>query len=164
MKRLITTPILITLMLIVISFAAKAQETAAKRYVPEPYVPSSPELYKTIVKMDSLYFDTYNHSKLAEMDSLTAEDIEFYHDRGGLMTSKKELLEAMQKNIFGKVTRTLAPGSIEVYEIKGFGAVEIGYHKFFNKLDPGPGHFSKFIIIWRLKDGKWQITRVISLH
>lgn len=164
MKRFIKTSIAIAALLIAFSFTASAQEATAKRYVPEPYVPADHELYKTIAKMDSLYFDTYNHSKLAEMDSLTAEDIEFYHDRTGLMTSKKDLLDAMQKNIFGKVTRTLAPGSLEVYEIKGFGAVEMGYHKFFNNQDPGPGHFSKFVIIWRLKGNKWQITRVISLH
>ena len=66
------------------------------------------------------------------MDSLTADDIEFYHDRGGLETSKKNLVESIHKNICGKVTRTLAPNSIEVYEIMGYGAVEFGYHSFKN--------------------------------
>lgn len=98
------------------------------------------------------------------MDSLTAEDIEFYHDRGGLTTSKKELLTSIQKNIFGKVTRKLTNGSIEVYGIPGYGAVEFGYHSFVNIAEPGESHPSKFVILWRLKDKKWQLTKVISLH
>lgn len=137
---------------------------AGKRYLPDPYIPASAELYHTIVKMDSIYFDTYNHCKIEKMDSLTAEDIEFYHDRGGFSHSKKELLASIQKNICGKVTRILTPGSIEVYEVPGYGAVQFGYHSFRNISESGESHPSKFVTLWRLKDGRWQITRVISLH
>ncbi|MDB5022052.1 MAG: hypothetical protein JWQ28_3179 [Pedobacter sp.] len=142
----------------------RAVENGNKRYKPEPYVPSSEPLYETIVKLDSIYFDTYNTCKIDKMDSLTAEDLEFYHDRGGLMTSKKEYLESIKKNICGKVTRKLAKGSIEVYEIPGFGAVEEGYHSFHNLVENSESHFSKFIIIWKLKENKWQVARVVSLH
>jgi len=69
------------------------------RYIPKPYNPSSEPLYQTIVKLDKLYFDTYNHCKLDKMAERTAEDIEFYHDRGGLTTSKKELIESIQKHL-----------------------------------------------------------------
>ena len=134
------------------------------RYIPKPYDPASEPLYQTIVKLDSLYFDTYNHCKLGKMAELTAEDIEFYHDRGGLTTSKKELIESIQKNICGKVTRNLTPGSIEVYAIPNYGAVEIGYHTFTNKAEPGQSQPSKFMIFWRLKDSLWQVHRVLSLH
>jgi hypothetical protein len=141
-----------------------SQTQAQVRYVPQPYVPASPTLYQTIVRLDSLYFDTYNHCNIAKMDSLTADDIEFYHDRGGLSTSKKDLLAAIQQNICGKVTRILAKGSIEAYEIPGYGAVEFGYHSFHNIAEPGESKPSKFVALWRLKDGRWQIARVISLH
>jgi hypothetical protein len=133
-------------------------------YNPPPYNPASQPLYQTIVRMDSLYFDTYNHSKAALMDSLTADNVEFYHDRGGLMTSKQELLQSIQKNIFGKVQRILTPGSIEVYEIPGYGAIEFGYHSFRNLVEHSESHPAKFVIIWRLAGGKWQMTRVVSLH
>lgn len=134
------------------------------RYVPEAYAPASPALHKTIVRLDSIYFDTYNNCKIAKMDSLTADDIEFYHDRGGFSHNKKELLASIQKNICGKVTRIITPGSIEVYEIPGYGAVQFGYHSFRNINEPGESHPSKFVTLWRLKDGYWQIARVISLH
>lgn len=134
------------------------------RYIPDPYVPASEELHKTISQLDSIFFATYNYCKLREMDSLTAEDVEFYHDRGGFTSSKKELMASIEKNICGKVTRTLTPGSLEVYEIPGYGAVEFGYHSFRNIHEPGESHPSKFVIIWRLKDDGWQMARVISLH
>jgi hypothetical protein len=149
---------------VMISAKAWSQSAAQSTYAPPPYIPASAKLYQTVVKLDSLYFDTYNNCNLAKMDSLTAEDIEFYHDRAGLTTSKKELIAAIHKNICGKVTRILTKGSIEAYEIPGFGAIEFGYHSFRNIAEPGESHPSKFVIMWRLKNDKWQIARVISLH
>jgi hypothetical protein len=148
------------------STVAKTHSGAANtpRYSPPPYQPASQPLYQTIVRMDSLYFDTYNHSKAAMMDSLTADNIEFYHDQGGLITSRQELLQSIQKNIFGKVQRVLTPGSIEVYEIPGYGAIEFGYHSFRNLVEHSESQPAKFVIIWHLTEGKWQIARVVSLH
>ncbi|AWG25896.1 nuclear transport factor 2 family protein [Flavobacterium kingsejongi] len=134
------------------------------RYVPDAYVPASEALYNTVVELDSLYFDTYNNCKMDKMAALTADDIEFYHDGGGLTTSKKDLIASIQKNICGKVTRILSPNSIEVYEIPGYGAVEVGYHSFRNSSEPGESHPSKFITLWRFKDKQWQMARVVSLH
>jgi hypothetical protein len=94
-----------------------------------------------------------------------ADSIEFYHDKGGLMTSKQAILDAIKKNICGKVTRVLVPGSIEVYPIANFGAVEIGLHKFINHAEgDSESKPDKFIVVWRHRDDQWQITRVISLH
>ena len=75
-------------------------------------------------------------------------------------------MEAVKKNICGKVTRELLQGSIEVYEIKGYGAVQIGFHGFHNnqEKETGPTHFSKFIQLWRFDNNSWKLTRVISLH
>jgi len=142
---------------------AKAQ-TKSDRYQPKPYAPSAHELYKTIVELDSVYFNTYNTCNIPKMDSLTANDLEFYHDRGGFSASKKDYLASIQKNICGKVTRILTKNSIEVYEIAGFGAVEFGYHSFKNIAEPGQSEPSKFMVIWRYDKGKWQISRVVSLH
>lgn len=122
-------------------------------------------LYATIVKMDSIYFTAYNNCDMEKQAELYAEDLEFYHDRGGLSTSKKDILESIEKNICGKVTRELVPGSIEVHGINGFGAVEIGMHKFHNNQEPDAiSKASKFITIWKQVGSNWKISRVISLH
>jgi hypothetical protein len=152
------TTLLLSCGIILFASTLRAQDTYQ-------YVPSSKELYDTIVHMDSVYFTAYNTCDMDKQAAIYADSIEFYHDKGGLMTSKKDILAAIKENICGKVTRVLVKGSIEVYPIAGFGAVEIGLHKFINHAESeSPSKPDKFIVIWRLKNDKWQITRVISLH
>jgi len=141
-----------------------ASKTNAQAEIP-PYKPSSPELYAEIVRMDSTWEDSYNHCKMDVQEQLISEDLEFYHDRSGLLTSKTKLIEALKNNICGKVTRELLKGSIEVYPIQNYGAVEMGYHRFHNINDSGQdSHYARFVHIWKKENGTWKITRVISLH
>jgi hypothetical protein len=138
--------------------------TKAQGQVPV-YKPSSPELYSEIVRMDSIWDDSYNHCKIAVQEQIISEDLEFYHDESGLLTSKTKLIAALKNNICGKVTRELLKGSIEVYPIKDYGAVEMGYHRFHSINDTDQNsHFARFVHIWKKANGFWKITRVISLH
>ena len=122
-------------------------------------------LYQTVINLDRDFFNAYNTCDIEKQASFYSDSIEFYHDKGGLTNSKQEILNATRKNICGKVTRELVKGSIEVSPVPGYGAVEIGMHMFHNKQEKDQvPHPSKFVIIWRNKDGKWSITRVISLH
>ncbi len=123
------------------------------------------ELYKTILELDKTYFTAYNECDMETQEAFYDEDLEFYHDKGGLATDKVALLESIKKNICGKVTRTLVEESLEVHAIPGFGAVQIGLHSFFNKEEPNAeSKPSKFIAIWKNTDNNWQMHRVISLH
>jgi hypothetical protein len=130
------------------------------------YTPDSKKLYNSIVHMDSVLFGAYNTCDLPTMAGCFSEDIEFYHDKGGLMTNKDSIMAATKKNICGKVTRVLIAGSIEVYPIAGYGAIEMGQHYFINNQEPKPDHPSvgKFVHAWKNEGGKWRLTRVISLH
>jgi hypothetical protein len=132
---------------------------------PEVYKPDSQELYDAIVLQDSIFFTAYNNCDMDKQTAYFDDSLEFYHDKGGLSTSKQGVLDAIKKNICGKVTRELVKGSIEVYPIKDYGAVEMGLHKFHNKEEPNSiPHASKFILLWQNKNGVWKIKRVISLH
>jgi hypothetical protein len=98
-------------------------------------------------------------------ESVISQDLEFYHDRGGLSTSKSEMIKSLKNNICGKVTRELLEGSIEVYPIPNYGAVQMGAHRFYNKeKNSGPSPYAKFVQIWDQENGMWKLTRVISLH
>jgi hypothetical protein len=96
------------------------------------YKPDDKKLYDTIVKLDSDFFGLYNtcDKNLEKYGAFYSENIEFYHDQGGFTTSKNDIIEVTKKNVCGKVTRELVKGSIEVYPIKKYGAIEIGFHKF----------------------------------
>jgi len=129
------------------------------------YKPIDIELYNTIVEMDHQFFNAYNNCDLKTQSAMLSENIEFFHDKTGLSTSKKQIMEAIKNNICGKVTRELVKGSIEVYPIKDYGAVQIGFHKFYNNQEPDAiSKASKFIGVWKNENGNWQMTKIISLH
>ncbi len=126
--------------------------------------PARDPLFQTIQSLDTQLFDAYNHCDLEKFGSLLADDLEFYHDVGGLSRSRQTAVEGVKNNICGKVTRELVPGTLEVYPIANYGAVEIGVHRFHH---PGqenvkPVGEAKFIHLWQNKDGAWKLTRVIS--
>jgi ketosteroid isomerase-like protein len=157
---------IIHLLAIVLLLSACSSKNDNKPEMMNNYVPDDQELYNTIVAMDSVYFEAYNTCDLDKQASIYSDNIEFYHDKGGLMTSKQDLLDAIEQNICGKVTRELVKGSIEVYPIKDYGAVEIGLHKFHNNMEEEktPSNIGKFIIIWQHINDDWKISRVVSLH
>lgn len=128
-------------------------------------LPTTDPLYKTIAALDSIYFTAYNKCDLKTQAALYSDTLEFYHDRGGLDTSKRNVIASIEKYICNKVTRELVKGSIEVHRIPGFGAIEIGLHMFHNKLEPdAKPHPSQFIMFWQQRGNEWKITKVVSLH
>lgn len=142
-----------------------AQKSISKEVVYQ-YFPDDLELYNAIVSMDSSFFQAYNNCDLDKQAAIYSDDIEFYHDKGGIMTVKQEILDSTKKHVCGKVTRELVEGSIEIYPIKDFGAIEIGLHKFHNNTEKEGtvSHASKFIIFWKNDNTNWTITKVVSLH
>jgi hypothetical protein len=155
----------IALLLIVL-----ASCTSSKQFtypITKNYQPDDKQLYQEIVSLDSSFFGSYNtcNKNLEEYASYFSENIEFYHDNGGLMTSKPDLIDATKKNICGKVTRELIKGSIEVYPIKNFGAIEMGLHQFHNSSEPdAKPKVGRFTVIWKKENNTYKIVRVISLH
>lgn len=152
-----------SLLLAVVFFACSP--TAKTAFKPVPYPEGSKSLYDTIVQMDSALFHAYNTCDLVKYAAFFSEKLEFYHDRGGLDTSKANSIEGVRKYVCGKVTRHLLKGSIEVSPIPNFGAVEIGVHGFANNQEPNAKmHYARFAIIWKREKENWVVTRVISLH
>jgi hypothetical protein len=125
-------------------------------------IKSQEELTKAVTTLDKELFDAYNNCDLAKLGTLVVDDLEFYHDKTGLAVGKQVFLDAIKNNICGKVTRKLVDGSLEVYPLKGYGAVEIGVHRFYHPGIPGNVGEAKFIHLWQYKDGAWKVSRVIS--
>jgi hypothetical protein len=126
------------------------------------YAQSDP-LFKTVEDLDSKLFDAYNHCDLATLGAMVADDLEFYHDKTGLSVGKDPFIDAIKQNICGKVERSLVPGSLEVYPLNGYGAVEIGVHRFSHPGHPEDGlGEAKFVTLWQNKNGSWKVTRAIS--
>ena len=68
--------------------------------------------------------------------------------------------------MFGNVpdiTRTLVEGTLEIYPIKDYGAIELGVHRFCHTENGKEecGSF-KFVHVWRKSGDTWRVSRVIS--
>jgi hypothetical protein len=121
-------------------------------------------LYAQIAHMDSVVFNAFNNRDTTTFKKLFTEDLEFYHDKGGL-TGYDQTISSMRstaKNNNG-LRRDLVAGSLEVYPIPNYGAMEIGSHTFCHqengKQDCGT---FKFVHIWKRVGNEWKITRVVS--
>lgn len=123
------------------------------------------ELDKAITELDRQLFAAYNHCDLKKFDSLLADDVEFYHDQGGVTLGHAALTESVKNNICtGDTQRVLVPGTLKIYYMKGYGAIEMGVHRFVHpktEATNGTGEAS-FVHLWRCKDGVWKITRALS--
>jgi hypothetical protein len=121
-------------------------------------------LYKEIEHMDSVMFNAFNSRDLETFKTLFTEDLEFYHDRGGL-TGYDHTIDFLKttKEANSELKRELVKGSLQVYPIPGYGAMEIGSHTFCHpengKIDCGT---FKFVHVWKKVGSSWKISRVIS--
>lgn len=127
-------------------------------------LPESENLYNEIAHMDSVLFNAFNSRDLEKLKTLFTDDLEFYHDIGGL-TNYAQNMESF-KNLAAQnndLKRELISGSLEVYPVKEYGAMQIGVHRFCHtengKLDCGT---FKFVHIWRKVNSEWKISRVVS--
>jgi ketosteroid isomerase-like protein len=129
-----------------------------------PPSPAPPDdLFRTIASLDRGLFDSYNGCDLEKFKTFFTDDVEFYHDQGGLTVGAQTVAEQVEKSICGKARRELVAGTLQVYPMHGYGAVEIGVHRFYQpKKGSEPTGEAKFIHLWQKKDGVWKITRVIS--
>lgn len=131
---------------------------------PKNYIPASAALYAEIAHMDSVLFNAFNNRDTAVFKTLFTTDLEFYHDIGGL-TGYEHTIQSLRNTAASKndLRRNLIPGSLKVYPVKDYGAIQVGMHRFCHTENGKPdcGTF-KFVHIWKKKDGEWKISRVVS--
>ena len=147
---------LLTVLLSVISVNAQAKA--------EP----SNDLTAQIAAFDTALFEAYNKCDIDKIGTFFVNDLEFYHEKGGVTLTRDALLSGMKKNLCGnenRVRRELIKGSMFVSPINNYGAVQTGEHRFYltqnwqkEKID-GIG---KFVMLWRKDGDQWKISRVIS--
>lgn len=123
-------------------------------------------LTQTITQLDSEVFDAFNRcadpAQLQRHASFFSESVEFYHDNGGVTWNRADMLANTKKHACGNYTREVIPGSIVVYPIKDFGAIELGSHRFCQTASRECEGLADFTIVWQQTDAGWKITRVLS--
>lgn len=122
---------------------------------------------------DDAYWAAYNRCDIAALHGMNADDLEFYHDLGGVMHGKAQFDTAMSKNICGnpavKVRREAIPGTVQVFPMMDngalYGAVIEGQHRFYNVVAGSPDVLTgqaRFASMLLYKDGAWKLARALS--
>ncbi len=117
-----------------------------------------------IARVDSLLFAAFNAGDLKRLKTFFAPDLEFYQDNEGLENyaqTMKDFQEMLHQP--SKIRRELVPGSLEVYPIKNYGAIEVGSHRFCHEENGRTecGTF-KFLHVWRKTGKTWRLSRIVS--
>jgi len=125
---------------------------------------TSGELFESIARMDSLVFDAFNAHDLERLMALFTDDLEFYDDGSGLKNcagTKEDFVKVFHD--VPDLRRELLKETLEVYPVPGYGAIEIGQHRFCHqengKQDCG---VMKFAMVWRRMGETWKLARVLS--
>ncbi|MEP6939404.1 MAG: nuclear transport factor 2 family protein [Rudaea sp.] len=161
--------------LIAVSVAAVAGEGAPASNV---HLRAGPEqtlaLFDEIGAKDKAVFDiVFGSCDIEALKPLVADDFEFYHDKDGLNeTSGAHFIddiakhcERIKEGVDFRARRELVKGSLEVFPLNNFGAVETGVHRFYAIEAGKPDRLTetaRFLQIWKKVDGRWRLARVVS--
>lgn len=128
-------------------------------------------LASQLLALDTAVFDAFNACDTAKFASFLADDIEFYHDKQGLMT-RKSLMEGFEptciqrlKGELPRVRRELVPGSMETWPIPGFGGIQSGSHRFYEQTAGKPDKLvgiGRFLHVWKQQGDRWKLERIVS--
>jgi hypothetical protein len=122
------------------------------------------ELFQEILRQDSLLFGAFNNRDIAGFEKMFAKDLEFFHDKGG-HTDYTYTIQSLERTAAQNngLRRDLVPGTMEVYPIPAYGAIQIASHRFCHQ-EAGKedcGQFS-FVHVWRRSPEGWKLARVVS--
>ena len=123
--------------------------------------------YRQIKALDEKLFQAYNSCDLATLSALVDENLEFYHDKGGLSVGKENFIASIKNNICHKVRRELVAPSLQVYPLENYGAIELGEHTFCNMAETPvckaeTNGIGKFFMLWQKQGEQCRLTRVVS--
>ena len=160
-RYLVVSTIVIVLPLLSTADTGEAEQAANKSQKA-----TSGELYETVEALDAQVFGAFNAGDLDRLMSWFTEDVEFFDDSGEGgpedYAKTKQDFSNMFKNV-PDLRRELVAGTLEVYPLKGYGAIEVGEHRFCHeengKQDCG---VTKFAMVWRKTGETWKLARVLS--
>lgn len=121
-------------------------------------------LFDSLSVADSLLFDAYFVRCDAEATiAMYTADAEFYHDRDGLKVGAAAL-DAFRNDCPRDrgMRRAIVPGTVRVFGIAGYGAVQLGRHRFIQSKGANVTE-AKFIQLWQRTPKGWRATKTISI-
>jgi hypothetical protein len=128
---------------------------------------------KTALATDSLFWQHYNSCNIDAMRAFFTDDIEFYHDKGGVITGLDKFLSTSKRNLCGddnfRLRREVVAGSVKIFPMKDgeilYGAILSGQHVFYvleNGKEPRLDGLARFTHLMLRTESGWKMSRVLS--
>lgn len=126
-------------------------------------------LGQTIIQRDSAFWVAYNTCDVDGIRGFFTEDLEFYHDKGGLTEGCDQLVASIETGLCGaggnRLRRVALDSTVRVYPMADDGAMILGEHLFY-VTEPGRAEYldgrARFMDYWQLTAGQWKMSRVFS--
>jgi hypothetical protein len=151
-------------------FAAVAWPAAAQQ-ASVPEIPTGQPLVDLIEGLDTKLGTAYINCDVETFVSMTAPDVELYHDEVGKFVGLDATRDILVQGICAGVKkgiqfrRELIPGSLVVYRMAKVGALEFRSTSFWQRR-PGEPETQvgtlKEMTLWERRDGVWLVSRHIA--
>jgi ketosteroid isomerase-like protein len=136
-------------------------------------LPDPDTLRAQVAARDLAFFDVqFEQCAPERMRAMVTEDVEFFHDKGGLVKGADAFVAMYEKMCTERKApgawrsrRKLVEGTLHVDPVPGFGAIETGEHTFHERRGDGPQKLvgrAKFAIVWQLAADGWRMSRILS--
>lgn len=131
------------------------------------------KLSATILSKDSLFWMAYNSCDTEKFGQFFTDDLEFYHDKGGITNGLKDLVGSFKNNLCSnenfRIRREAIAGTMKVFPLQKsdtiYGAILSGEHLFYitekDKKERLSGK-ARFTHLWLLNNGVWKMSRILS--
>ena len=131
------------------------------------------KLTAVVLEKDRRFWTAYNTCDTEKLRAFFTDDVEFYHDKGGVTVGIDALTESVKKNLCGtnssRLRREAVAGTIKVFPLrKGneiYGAIMSGEHVFY-VTEKGKPEFldgrANFTHLWLIRNGEYKMARILS--
>ena len=133
--------------------------------------PKPADAEAVVRQADDAYWAAYNRADPVAMNAFLADDVEFYHDRGGSLIGKRALAAAndgMAKSEH-KLRREAIPGTVKFFPMRKddviYGYLSTGEHQFTVLPKDKPEFLAgraMFSQLWMLQGKEWKVSRIYS--
>jgi ketosteroid isomerase-like protein len=157
------------------TLAAYTAVVAAAAYaLPQTVWADPASIQSEVQAADAAYWKAYNSCDFKALDALTADDVEFYHDVGGIIHGRGGLTAAVRDNICAAkdstIRRNAAPEETQTFLLRRgdevYGALVTGQHHFFRVMEANgaavPTNNARFSSLWVRHGKEWKLSRVMS--
>ena len=147
-------------------------QRALNRVTPNPAPTATKELFDELAEKDRMLYDAvFNTCDLQALRSLVTDDFEMFHDKSGLVAKSgkrfvqniRDLCDRRKWGYDYPARRELVEGTLEVFPLDLYGAIQVGVHRFYREGGSQPVEVSRFTHIWKKEtDGTWRLARALS--